>query len=285
MTNGNQKTGTKEWAAKNVNIQTGCENNCLYCYARKNALRFGRIKTAEDWRRPVLNQSKIADLERINKPHTRMIVMYPSTHDITSGNLDASVKVLKNYLLTGHFMLIVSKPMRAIIQELVERSDLHLFKERIEFRFTIGSLFDGVLSFWEPAAPNLHDRLYTVFYTLQAGFHTSISCEPLLDPECEIVDYLLEMAPELESIWIGAMNYTKNAPLLDYPAIYRKYKDNPKIKWKESFRRHLPGNSNQVIIQEYEKNLQLPMDPEIMGFEYPAENPESRETTVSRQGE
>lgn len=27
--------GTQEWADFNVNIQTGCENDCLYCYARE----------------------------------------------------------------------------------------------------------------------------------------------------------------------------------------------------------------------------------------------------------
>ena len=27
-------TGTREWAASNVNIQDGCEHDCLYCYAK-----------------------------------------------------------------------------------------------------------------------------------------------------------------------------------------------------------------------------------------------------------
>ena len=34
--------GTGEWAAGNVNIQNGCEHNCLYCYAKAMAIRFRR---------------------------------------------------------------------------------------------------------------------------------------------------------------------------------------------------------------------------------------------------
>ena len=35
--------GTEEWADKNINITRGCEYDCPYCYAKRNALRFGRI--------------------------------------------------------------------------------------------------------------------------------------------------------------------------------------------------------------------------------------------------
>lgn len=37
--------GTKEWASSNINLFYGCANNCMYCYAKKMALRFGRIKS------------------------------------------------------------------------------------------------------------------------------------------------------------------------------------------------------------------------------------------------
>jgi DNA repair photolyase len=34
--------GTREWASTNVNFITGCSNNCLYCYARAMAIKFGK---------------------------------------------------------------------------------------------------------------------------------------------------------------------------------------------------------------------------------------------------
>ncbi len=41
--------GTKEWAASNVNIQSGCPNDCRYCYAKSMAIRHKR-KTRENWK-------------------------------------------------------------------------------------------------------------------------------------------------------------------------------------------------------------------------------------------
>jgi len=38
-------TGTQEWAASNVNIQDGCEHDCLYCYAKIMAIRYKRATT------------------------------------------------------------------------------------------------------------------------------------------------------------------------------------------------------------------------------------------------
>ena len=44
-------TGTKEWADRNHNLQTGYEHDCAYCYAGAMAVRFGRCKAA-DWKEP-----------------------------------------------------------------------------------------------------------------------------------------------------------------------------------------------------------------------------------------
>ena len=35
-------SGTKEWRPNNENCIEGCSNDCRYCYAKKNAIRFGR---------------------------------------------------------------------------------------------------------------------------------------------------------------------------------------------------------------------------------------------------
>jgi len=36
-----QGTGTKEWEDVTENIQKGCANNCLYCYAADKAAKMG----------------------------------------------------------------------------------------------------------------------------------------------------------------------------------------------------------------------------------------------------
>ena len=49
MTITRRKTGTREWSEHSVNCRQGCTNGCLYCYARAQALRFGRITSGDAW--------------------------------------------------------------------------------------------------------------------------------------------------------------------------------------------------------------------------------------------
>jgi radical SAM superfamily enzyme YgiQ (UPF0313 family) len=72
-------TGTKEWAEITVNIQKGCANNCLYCYAADNAAkRYGGWRKREEWGREEL--SKKAGIK--SYPLQTGVVMFPSTHDM-----------------------------------------------------------------------------------------------------------------------------------------------------------------------------------------------------------
>ena len=44
--------GTYEWARRTANCVEGCFHDCLYCYAKAMAIRFGR-RSADDWRNEV----------------------------------------------------------------------------------------------------------------------------------------------------------------------------------------------------------------------------------------
>ena len=94
--------GTKEWASSNVNIQTGCEHDCRYCYAKTMAIRFKRA-TATSWKNPSLRQHAIA------KGFTRRTgrIMFPTTHDITEQNINECLAVLDRMLKAGNEVLIV----------------------------------------------------------------------------------------------------------------------------------------------------------------------------------
>ncbi len=130
-------------------------------------------------------------------------------------------------------------------------------KDLVEFRFTIGSINDEVLSLWEPEAPEYKERLQCLKYVHEQGFKTSVSCEPMLDGN---IDAVIEAVSPYTSgtIWIGTMReaskrlkinghgdaatlaklkelercWDDNAIL----ALYNKHKSNPKIRWKDSIR-------------------------------------------------
>ena len=245
------KTGTREWAEDNVNIQRGCKYGCLYCYARANALRFKRIASPADWSTPVINH-KAVDKNYGKYPG---VVMFPSTHDITPDNISECLCVLLKLLDAGNQVLIVSKPRIDCILLICHR--LADYKEQIEFRFTIGSTHDDVLAFWEPGAPNFKMRLDCLKYAHFNRYRTSVSAEPYLDAGVEHL-YLALFPYITESFWIGILREFKRrvdqdvmsaGQIHDYVEplqacqtasavwrLYEKLNGRPLIKWKDSIR-------------------------------------------------
>ena len=232
-------TGVQEWACKSVNIQYGCENNCTYCYAKKMAARFGRIPTL-GWDHPILK------IERPLLPRNTT-VMFPSTHDITPNNLTMAIQCINILLSRGNRVLIVSKPRIECINGIMENNNIANNRDRIEFRFTIGDWaeFDENRLEYEPNAPTMQERFICAKSTSYCfKYKTSISMEPLLQTD---ISWVEEMVACFESwgiteIWLGAMQYTKDAPKLDYAQLYETFRVDPRIKFKESFRKHLKEN-------------------------------------------
>lgn len=251
-----KKTGTKEWAESNVNIQLGCEHGCRYCYARNMAVnRFNRC-TAEQWTMPVI------DDEKVDQPRGKHkgVIMFPSTHDLTPLNMSQYLCVLRKLLNAGNQVLVVSKPHWSCITVIC---DFYTeFRDQIMFRFTIGSMNDEILSFWEPGAPNFAERLACLQYAFRRGFKTSVSCEPFLDGNTR---WLYECCKPYvtETFWIGKIRHFNSRVQLDdaTPEQIRRFVDPllglmqtheihklyeqmnglPLIRWKDSISEIMEG--------------------------------------------
>lgn len=206
-----KKTGTREWSESSVNIQIGCENGCRYCYARYNAVKFRKWCTDEQWLDPVIVLAKVTRsfLKRAG------VVMFPTTHDITPRNISESVCVLRKLLKAGNKVLLVSKPnfecISVICQLFLE------YRERLMFRFTIGSLDDYVLKFWEPNAPAFGEREQCLMYAFSHGFQTSVSCEPFLDCQIDKIVALFDILKfyVTDSFWIGKLRHFTKRVILE----------------------------------------------------------------------
>jgi len=247
--------GTKEWAPFNFNFMNGCSNDCSYCYAKEMAIRFKR-KTSDTWKNeePVSMQGK-SFKKRNGK------IMIPSSHDITPGNIEIALAVIKKLLENGNELLIVTKPNYTCVKQIIDQFDS--FKSAIQMRFTIGSVSDDVLKLWEPSAPVFKDRLRSLRYAYDKGYSTTISAEPLLD---ETPDALYDaLHPYVTgSIWIGKMNFPDrrvkmNSASTDAPAhvralieaqsdekiitMWKKYQTNPMIEWKESIKKVIAAHN------------------------------------------
>lgn len=206
-----KKTGTKEWAVKNINNQRGCEYGCRYCYARYNAVHRFQCETELEWLRPVINT------RAVHRKHSKYpgVVMFPSTHDITPRNITEAVRTIDNLLEAGNDLLIVSKPNFHCIETICNTITKTQRKQQVMFRFTIGSANPAVLSFWEPGAPTFTERLACLQYAYDLGFNTSVSCEPFLDMFPETV-YSLTKPYISDSFWFGKLRHFNSRVSLAY---------------------------------------------------------------------
>ena len=76
--------------------------------------------------------------------------------------------------------MVVSKPHLPCIETIC--SQMPAYKQQITFRFTVGLLDDDLRAFWEPGAPSFNERLASLRHAFEAGYQTSVSAEPLLEP-------------------------------------------------------------------------------------------------------
>lgn len=240
------KTGVAEWAEHKVNIQTGCEHDCRMCYARANAVRFKRITSPEAWARPRIRPQAV---ER-NYPYRPGITMYPTSHDVTPLNINESIAVLLNLLGNGNQVLIVSKPHLECIERLC--GELLLYRDQITFRFTIGALSDSILSAWEPGAPPFAERFAALKHACRCGYRMSVSMEPLLDQPHVLGLFRTLKRYVAESIWIGKLNKIRERTIgvtekeiqrvlkgqteRAVRETYKLLKDEPLVRWKDSYR-------------------------------------------------
>jgi DNA repair photolyase len=240
--------GTMEWSVKTINFITGCKNDCKYCYGKSMGIRYKR-NTVEDWSTEMVRQHDLT--KKI--PKFNGTVMFPSSHDITPEYLTESITVLGNILKSGNSVLIVSKPHLECIKKICET--FTGYKDKILFRFTIGSTNSTILKYWEINSTSFEERLECLKLSYNQGYRTSVSSEPLLDRN---VDALInKLSPYVtDTIWIGKPNLlltrTKNNGYGDPETVqkcnelmewitnpdflltlYDKYKDNSMIRWKD----------------------------------------------------
>jgi DNA repair photolyase len=246
-----QLTGTWEWASRTFNIHFGCRHQCRYCYAGAMAACFRNVNP-KDWSKEVLVENMFT--KRFRKGD--YMVMYPSAHDIMPEDIDEHISFIRRLLEAYPKVLLVTKPHLESVKAICETFIAD--RERILFRFTIGSADDSVLKFWEPKAPSFAERLDCLKLAHACGFGTSVSCEPMLDNNIEAV--VRAVKPYVnETIWLGKANKLKQRLSLNghkdaetmakadqlmewqsdanIKSLYQRLKGETKIRWKESIRK------------------------------------------------
>lgn len=244
-------SGTAEWADVTYNIQIGCANGCLYCYAADKAAKmYGGWCERHDWTRERLTKRAVMK----SYPARDGVIMFPSTHDITPFNVEAYISVAKLMLAKGNRLLIVSKPRIECVMAMI--SQFELWKHQVLFRFTIGSMDEATCAFWEPGAPTPGQRLSCLQAAFKLGYRTSVSIEPMLAGALGAYEVVQACRPFVtDTIWIGKMNKVRlRVPVIDrlmedaiaciehlqadeeILSLHGVLKDDPMIRWKDSIK-------------------------------------------------
>ena len=252
MNNNYTGTGTRQWSNKSINFQTGCEHNCLVCYAKDMSIKYKQT-TKNNWDNPRI---RIKDVKKKISKWNESMVMFPSSHDITPNNIAEAKLVLRKILEADNEVLIVSKPHYKCIKEICE--EFADYKDKILFRFTIGSYNNKVLKFWEPGAPSLNERMKSLKCAFNSGYETSISIEPMMDNKVDkVIDAVKPYVTE--TLWLGKVNQmwnrlNRNTDMNDELVkkaeqlekwqsdenilkLYNKYKDDSMMMWKDSIQK------------------------------------------------
>ena len=246
----NQIRGTREWAVAGVNCGTGCPHDCRYCYARYDKVVRKAEIGADRWPRFQVHP----DLVNRQFPLFPGTVMFPTEHDINPHNLTACLTVLKNLLVAGNKVLVVTKPHLACVREMCRV--LARWRKQVLFRFTITARDNTILRLWEPGAPCYEERCEALRYAFAQGYATSVSIEPMLEPE-----HIQELVEELmnhvnQTIWLGKMNKTSERVRIDsveldndlrrireaqsdimIRTIHARLRHHECIRWKESIKK------------------------------------------------
>lgn len=246
-------TGTDEWSDGSYNICAGCEHDCLYCYAKHSqAVRFGRIKVA-DWPQQKVLDKKVAEASKVK---SKGVLMFPTSHDLVPSILTEALETINSLIDGGNKVLVVSKPHLCVVQALCKQLKAH--KERLMFRFTIGSRNEAVCKLWEPGAPSPDERIAALKHAFGSGYQTSVSVEPMLMYSNDEAVALFGAVEGFvtDTVWFGKMNgivlkldQARPGVTASYArikaaqaddqirALYHMLRHEPKVRWKDSVKK------------------------------------------------
>jgi len=195
-----------EYAHLALNLYTGCDNGCTYCYS-PTVLHV----TREEFVKCKPRKGIIEALEKqlnspteIHQAKDKVLLCftcdpYPSTHHMDYLAARALV-ILKDHGIP--FQVLTKSGKRAW-------KDGNLYGPNDAFASTLTFINPKDSKHWEPYAALPEDRIATLKKFHEAGIHTWVSLEPVIDPE-QTLDLIKLTQGYVDLYKVGTLNYVKS---------------------------------------------------------------------------
>ncbi|MEG6572119.1 radical SAM protein [[Clostridium] cellulosi] len=213
-----------EYGDYTINHVQGCSHGCRYpCYAFLMAKRFGRVKTYEEWIKPIIVENSVELLEReIPKLKDKIKSVHFSftTDPFMYGYEEVAELTLKLINILNNANIKCTTLTKGILP--IELAQLG--KEN-EVGITLISLSEEYRKQYEPYSAPYNERINSLYELHKKGIKTWVSIEPYPTPN--IIDQdlqdILNAVNFADKIIFGRLNY--NSKVTQYPD-YKNFYNN-----------------------------------------------------------
>ncbi len=246
----------REYAPLALNIYTGCEHGCLYCYA-PNCLQRNR----EDFHsRPTPRKDLLAGLAKEALKYSgtadRILLCFTcDPYQPCEEDYGTTRQALRQFVDAGApFQILTKGGTRAVRDfDLLEKGDG-------AFATSLVWTDDKDRQHWEPKAAPVEDRLAAIAEAHRRGLPTWVSIEPVIDPAQAL--HIIRDHSDIVDTWkVGKLNHHPAAIDIDWQAftdeLYLALIESGRpYLVKESLRLYLPkGAIPNTICQSEPKRL------------------------------
>lgn len=197
-----------EYGDYTINHLQGCSHGCKYpCYAFLLAKRFGKVKSYEEWCKPIMVGNALEILEKeIPKYRAKIKTVHLSftTDPFMYGYDDVkefSIEIIK--------MLNNADIPCSVLTKGFLPKELETLSPNNQYGITLISLDEEFRKEMEPGASPYEDRIASLYYLHKRGFKTWVSIEPYPTPNIIQQDFtaILESVSFVDKIIFGRTNY------------------------------------------------------------------------------
>jgi len=245
-----------EYARLALNLYTGCDNGCTYCYAPSvlhvTREEFVKVKPRKGIIEAIEHQlNSLAKSGNLMPQNERVLLCF--TCD-PYPNIDTKVTTEALITLVGNgipFQVLTKSGSRALVDMPIYGPD-----DAFASTLTFASAQDSWK--WEPNAALPADRMLTLKKFHEAGIYTWVSLEPVIDPE-QTLELIKRTHGFVDLYKVGTLNYVKsdvNWRMFGYRVIKTLRELNKKYYIKVDLAKHLDGIPFNNTADTYGKDYQ-----------------------------